>query len=147
MNTLSRDTQLKALLDRAKKPQYKGETEVIHRSGYGHSPYCGDIIDLSIKLNNDELVIEDIRFAGEGCLISIASADLMAETLIGKTTEQALNIADSFLAMMQGGNQFSPEDKSLRKLNLMQAINNPLRIKCTKLAWYTLKKALENNTS
>ncbi len=146
MNKFSQETQLKALLDRAKKPRYRGKTETIDRSSCLHSPYCGDIIELSIQLNPSEEIIEDIRFEGESCLISTASADLMAETLIGKTTEQALSIAESFLQMMKGGKSFSQENKNFRKLNSMQAITNPLRIKCTKLAWYTLKQALENNT-
>ena len=47
-------------------------------------------------------VIRDGAFVGEGCAISQASADIMLDLVIGKETEEALELAKRFFGMIQG---------------------------------------------
>lgn len=102
---------------------------------------CGDTIELTVQLNPTSNTIEDIKFEGEGCAIAIASADLMAEAVRGKSVEEALLMVQSFRDMMMGQNQF-PDN--LRKLNVLQGVSQfPVRIKCATLSWHTLKAVLE----
>lgn len=102
---------------------------------------CGDTIELTVQLNQTSNTIEDIKFEGEGCAIAIASADLMAEAVRGKSVEEALLMVQSFRDMMMGQNQF-PDN--LRKLNVLQGVSQfPVRIKCATLSWHTLKAVLE----
>lgn len=140
------DVKKRTLLEHSKKPRYKGRTDPVHKSHVGRTPYCGDTIDLTIKLNSAGDVIEDIQFEGESCAIATASADLMAQALRGKPIDEALLIAERFLAMMGGQEEFPENPKELRKLNVMQVVSHPLRIKCAKLAWHTLKAALGAST-
>src|SRR5690625_7177513 len=44
----------------------------------GHNPLCGDQLTIYLKVNDDQL-IEDVSFIGQGCAISKASASLMTE--------------------------------------------------------------------
>ena len=104
---------------------------------------CGDTIELTVELNQTRDGISDIKFEGQGCAIAIASADLMAEAVRGKSVEEALEMVQKFRDMMQGKSEF-PVD--VRKLNVLQGISQfPIRIKCATLAWHTLKAAVESS--
>lgn len=139
-----RDLYQQVILERYKKPRYKGKTDPVDRYQKGHNPSCGDTIELTLHLEDNPQSgsrIADVKFEGEGCAISMASADLMAEALRGKTKDEALEMVQKFQAMMRGEAEF-PAD--LRKLNVMQGVAQfPVRIKCANLSWHTLKAALE----
>lgn len=141
-----RDLYQQVILDHYKKPRHKGKTNPIDRQQRGHNPSCGDTIELTVHLapsaaDNAESRIVDVKFEGEGCAIAIASADLMAEALRGKTVPEALEMVQRFQQMMKGEAEFP---KELRKLNVMQGVAQfPVRIKCATLTWHTLRAALE----
>lgn len=138
-----RDLYQQVILERYKKPRFKGKTDPVHRYQKGHNPSCGDTIELTLQLNEAGDRIEAVRFEGEGCAIAMASADLMAEAMRGRTIEEALQMVQQFQGMMKGEAEF-PQD--LRKLNVMQGVSQfPVRIKCANLSWHTLKAALELN--
>lgn len=66
----------------------------------GVNPSCGDDIFLNLKFEDG--VIKDGSFQGDGCAISQASADMMLDLIVGKTKEEALQLADIFLRMIKG---------------------------------------------
>ncbi|MGF1496514.1 MAG: Fe-S cluster assembly sulfur transfer protein SufU [Elainellaceae cyanobacterium] len=136
-----RDLYQQVILERYKKPRNRGKTDPIHRYQKGHNPSCGDTIELTLRLNDAEDRIEEVKFDGEGCAISMASVDLMADALKGKTLPEALEMVQKFQAMMRGEAEFP---SNLRKLNVMQGVAQfPVRIKCANLSWHTLKAAIE----
>ncbi|MGV0026597.1 Fe-S cluster assembly sulfur transfer protein SufU [Phormidesmis priestleyi] len=136
-----RDLYQQVILERYKKPKHKGVTNPVHRQQRGHNPSCGDTIELTVQLNDTGDRIEDVKFEGEGCAIAMASADLMAEALRGKATDEALEMVQRFQNMMLGKAEFPTEQ---RKLNVMQGVSQfPVRIKCATLTWQTMKAALE----
>lgn len=140
-----RDLYQQVILERYKKPRNRGTTTPVDRYQKGHNPSCGDTIELTLHLDETGDRIEEVRFEGEGCAIAMASADLMADALKGKTTEEALAMVQRFQSMMKGEAEFPSE---LRKLNVMQGVAQfPVRIKCANLSWHTVKAALEQATS
>jgi len=71
----------------------------------------------------------------------MASVDLMAGALVGKTIDEALGLVTVFQGMMKGETEFPTEH---RKLNVMKGVAQfPVRIKCANLGWHTLKAALQ----
>ena len=52
------------------------------------------MISLSVKFDGDR--ISDIAFAGDGCTISTASSSMMTDAVVGKTKEEALELAEIF---------------------------------------------------
>ncbi|MGF1516011.1 MAG: Fe-S cluster assembly sulfur transfer protein SufU [Elainellaceae cyanobacterium] len=139
-----RDLYQQVILDRYKKPRHRGKADPVHRYQKGHNPSCGDTIELTLQLNEASDRIEDVKFEGEGCAISMASVDLMAEALRGKSPEEAIAMVQQFQAMMRGDAEFP---KEMRKLNVMQGVAQfPVRIKCANLGWHTLKAAIEQPT-
>jgi len=136
-----RDLYQQVILERYKKPRYRGATDPVHRRQRGHNPSCGDTIELTLQFDETGDRIEDIKFEGEGCAISMSSADLMAEAVRGKTVTEATETVDRFLKMMKGEGEFPKEQ---RKLNVMQGVAQfPVRIKCANLTWHALRAALE----
>lgn len=140
-----RDLYQQVILDHYKKPRHRGRTNPVHREQRGHNPSCGDTIELTLCLNAEGDRIEDVKFEGEGCAISMASADLMADSIRGQTIAEALEMVEKFQAMMRGETEFP---RHQRKLNAMQGVAQfPVRIKCANLTWHALRAALEASSS
>ena len=136
-----RDLYQQVILERYKKPRNRGKTNPVDRYQKGHNPSCGDTIELTLKLDDTGDHIAEVKFEGEGCAIAMASADLMADALRGRSIAEALKMVQKFQAMMRGEDEFPQE---FRKLNVMQGVAQfPVRIKCANLSWHTLKAAIE----
>ena len=106
----------------------------------GVNPSCGDDIYLKLKLDGD--TIADGAFVGDGCAISQASADLMLGMVIGRKKDEALELGDIFLRMIQG--EASEEEIGQREEAgaLRDVAHMPARVKCAVLGWRNLKEAL-----
>ena len=88
LNDLYRDV----ILDHNRRPRNFGALEPSDASVEGFNPMCGDRLTLRLRLADDK--ISDIRFEGQGCAISTASASLMTEAVKGKTRAEALQLFD-----------------------------------------------------
>ena len=107
----------------------------------GVNPSCGDQITLQRKLGDDGKII-DASFTGSGCAVSQASVDMMADVVIGKTKEEALELADIFDRMIKG----TVSQEELEQLDEAAALQDvshmPSRVKCAMLGWRTMKEML-----
>jgi nitrogen fixation NifU-like protein len=61
---------------------------------------CGDDITVYMRMKGD--VIDEIKFDGDGCMVSIASASLLTQYVKGKTVEEVTNIGDVMLKTILG---------------------------------------------
>lgn len=61
------------------------------------APACGDVMKLSIKVN-EAGIIEDVRFKTFGCGSAIASSSYMTERVKGMTLEEAGKIKNTEIA-------------------------------------------------
>ena len=102
----------------------------------GVNPSCGD--DIWLKLRTDGDTIVDGAFIGDGCAISQASADIMLGMVIGRKKDEALQLGQTFMRMIQG--EASEEEiESLEEASALKDIAHmPARVKCAELAWRTL---------
>jgi nitrogen fixation NifU-like protein len=74
----------------------KGEDDV--GVGLVGAPSCGDVLQLSIKVDKETGVITDAKFKTYGCGSAIASSSLITEWIKGKTLEQATELTNSTIA-------------------------------------------------
>ena len=140
MSDLS-DLYQEVILHHAKKPRNFGVLEDANRVADGHNPLCGDRLHLTL-LTEDGLV-KDLRFGGQGCAISTASASLMTEAVKGKTIEEAQALLCSFLAMVSGEEHPEGGAELPSKLEIFAGVREfPARVKCAMLSWRTLEAAL-----
>ena len=83
MDALYRDY----ILDHYKNPRNFGELEPHDLEWHDHNPLCGDELGVHILVEDGK--VSDLRFHGQGCAISQASASLMTLNLKGKTIAEA----------------------------------------------------------
>lgn len=126
------------ILDHYKHPRNRGEFADQTITAELNNPSCGDRILLQVKLDGD--VIEDVKFMGEGCSISIASASMMTQAIKGKTMQEALEMSEEFSRMMLG-EEIDIELFGLDDIIALQGVSNfPARISCATLAWKAVEK-------
>ncbi|MDO5028290.1 MAG: SUF system NifU family Fe-S cluster assembly protein [Bacillota bacterium] len=126
------------------RPLHKKTLEGANLKLEGINPSCGDEITVSLKVN-DQGLVEDGAFEGSGCAISQASTDMMLDLIIGRSKEQALELADIFLRMIQ--KQASPEEmEMLEEASILEDVSNmPARVKCAVLGWRTAEQMLKDH--
>src|SRR5580704_1599067 len=78
-----KDLYRDVILDHNRKPRNFGRLDPADAQAEGHNPLCGDRLSVFVRLNDDR--VADIKFDGQGCAISKASASLMTEAVKGKT--------------------------------------------------------------
>ena len=107
----------------------------------GVNPSCGDDIFLKLKLDGD--VIADGAFVGDGCAVSQASADMMADLVTGETVEEARRLCGLFMKMVKGETLTDEEKEDLDEAAQLESISHmPARVKCAELGWRTLSEII-----
>jgi nitrogen fixation NifU-like protein len=135
LNDLYRDV----ILDHNRQPRNFGTLEPADASVEGFNPMCGDRLTVRLKMTDDS--ISDIRFEGQGCAISTASASLMTEAVKGKSRAEALALFDRVHRLLTDDAATSEE---LGKLAALSGVREfPARVKCASLCWHTLASALK----
>jgi nitrogen fixation protein NifU and related proteins len=136
LNDLYRDV----ILDHNRQPRNFGVLDPADASVEGFNPMCGDHLTLRLRLNQD--TISDIRFEGQGCAISTASASLMTEAVKGKSRGEALKLFDRVHQLLT--DDAAPPPDELGKLAALSGVREyPARVKCASLCWHTLASALK----
>ena len=137
LNDLYRDV----ILDHNRQPRNFGALELADASVEGFNPMCGDHLTLRLRLNQD--TISDIRFEGQGCAISTASASLMTEAVKGKSRVEALKLFERVHQLLT--DDAAPPAEGLGKLAALSGVREyPARVKCASLCWHTLASALKS---
>jgi nitrogen fixation protein NifU and related proteins len=138
------DLYQQVIIDHNRRPRNYGKLEGANRQAEGFNPICGDHLTLYLRLNGD--VIDDLRFEGEGCAISKASASLMTDSLKGKTAAEAETLFERIHAMLTSDCEVDLEAQAeeLGKLAVFSGVREyPSRVKCASLSWHALHSALK----
>jgi nitrogen fixation NifU-like protein len=91
--------------------------------------------------------IEDIRFQGTGCAISVASSSLMTERVKGLPVGSALELFAKVHDLLTGTREHEPA-ADLEKLAALGGVREfPSRVKCASLGWHALKSAVADDTA
>jgi nitrogen fixation NifU-like protein len=114
------DLYRELIIDRYKNPHYRGSLEPHDISFEDDNPLCGDHIRIDLRVDGNDRVSE-VAFDGHGCAISQATADLLAESIIGKSLDEVKQIGKQDILDMLG-------------IEL-----GPVRLKCALLSLKVLK--------
>jgi nitrogen fixation NifU-like protein len=137
LNELYRDV----ILDHNRQPRNFGGLEPADASVEGFNPMCGDRLTVRVRFDGDK--IGDIRFEGQGCAISTASASLMTEAVKGRTRAEALELFERIHRLLTDDAASGEELGKLAALSGVRAY--PARVKCASLCWHTLVSALRSS--
>ncbi|MDZ7643861.1 MAG: SUF system NifU family Fe-S cluster assembly protein [Woeseiaceae bacterium] len=140
-----RELYREVILDHARSPRHFGPLPGATHSARGVNPLCGDKLRMYLLVDDDGR-IADATFEGSGCAISVASASLLTETVIGMTTGEAQAYFAALVARLSGRNTEAAAAVELGKLRALEGVKEfPSRVKCATLAWHALNSALEND--
>ena len=99
MNDDLRELYQEVILDHSRRPRNRGELGEGAVHVHGDNPSCGDELDLWIRFSADG-GIEDIKFSGQGCAISQASASMMTTRVKGRASAEVTRVAGAVHAML-----------------------------------------------
>jgi nitrogen fixation protein NifU and related proteins len=134
-----RDLYQEVILDHNKRPRNFGAIEGGSHAA-GHNPMCGDRVNVYVRVEDGK--VAEVRFNGNGCAISKASASLMTEAVTGHTTEEVHSLFSLFQEMVTG--KVEPDEEAIGKLVVLAGVSEyPSRVKCAMLAWHALEAAIE----
>jgi len=145
-----RELYRELILDHARSPRHFGKLDNVSHQAEGINPLCGDKLRLYFRIDENK-VIEDARFEGSGCAISVASASLLTDIVIGLTTDQAMDYFSTITEMLAGKGEAAEDPRphvDLSKLRALEGVREfPSRVKCATLAWHGLNSAIHNDSN
>src|SRR5699024_3219361 len=131
------------IMDHYKHPRNRGVLEDQALTVELNNPSCGDRIMVHLHVKDDE--VKDIKFEGEGCSISLASASMMTQAVKGKKVSDALRISQFFSKMMIG-EDIDTGELDLADIQALQGVSKfQARIRCETLAWEAMEKGVNEN--
>lgn len=114
------DLYREIIIEHYKNPSYRGHLQPSDISFADNNPLCGDHIEVNLQVD-EAGIVKDARFDGHGCAISQASADLLMESVIGKSLDDI---------------------KKLNRQDILDMLGielGPVRLKCALLSLKVLK--------
>ena len=123
------DIYREIILDHFKNPRNFGKIKNSTSSFSLYNSACGDKITIELRITNNESrikIIDDIKFSGEGCAISTASASMLTEKVLGKNIEEIKKLSTEDILKMLG------------------TTLTPTRLKCALLPLEVLQKAINS---
>jgi nitrogen fixation protein NifU and related proteins len=81
------DMYREIILDHAKNPRHPGVLDPADVDYEDHNPLCGDRLHLTLRIDENG-IITDLAWDGDGCAISQATASLLSEEIIGKSLDE-----------------------------------------------------------
>jgi len=114
------DLYRELIIDHYKNPRMKGNLDPHDFSFEDDNPVCGDRIRIDIRVDGEGVISEAV-FDGVGCAISLAAADMLIESIVGKTLDEV---------------------KALGKEQVLEMLGielGPVRLKCALLSLKVLK--------
>jgi nitrogen fixation NifU-like protein len=130
------------VLEHSKHPHNFYRPKNYDYEAVGFNPLCGDKITVFLTMEGS--AIKAAAFEGTGCAISIASASMITDALIGCSPADAQALLAEAAASMSSDVAVSSEQ--LADLKALEGVRQyPSRVKCATLAWNTLTAALEGN--
>jgi len=89
------------VMDHFTNPRNVGELEDADGVGQIGNPVCGDVMRMTIKVEDGR--IKDVRFKTFGCGAAIATSSMITELVKGKTIDEALAVSNRTVAEALGG--------------------------------------------
>jgi nitrogen fixation protein NifU and related proteins len=115
------DIYAEEIIAHYERPHNKGEIKDASISLHENNPLCGDDLTIYLKINKNK--IEDVKFDGSGCAISMASASMLTDFIKGKSLADVEKMGLDTI------------------IELIGIDPGPARLKCATLSLKTVKEA------
>jgi nitrogen fixation NifU-like protein len=111
-----------AILEHYRHPRNFGDLPNANARARDSNVLCGDVMEMQLRVNEDK--VEDLRFRGQGCAISLASASMLTELAKGKPISEIKKLGRKDVVHLLGSDP------------------GPMRIECALLGLKVLKMAI-----
>ena len=130
------------VLDHYRNPRNRGALDGCTHSADGVNPLCGDSLRVELVCADDRIAA--MKFSGEACAITTATASMLSELVAGCDASAVAALNAPFDRLLRGE---VDADDALGPLNALAELRrHPLRRKCAELPWATLRAALERTS-
>ncbi len=117
------DIYRELILDHFKNPRNSGKLEPADNHGRLENTLCGDVTEFFLKFDGDK--VSEVKWSGEGCALSQASASILSDMLVGKTKADLAKMNEHDILQVVGEHI------------------NPSRKKCATLGLETVQQAIK----
>jgi len=130
------------VLDHYRNPRNRGALDGCTHAADGVNALCGDSLRVELVCADDRIAA--MRFSGEACAITTATASMLSELVAGCGVAEVAALNEPCDRLLRGEVEASD---ALGPLNALAELRrHPLRRKCAELPWATLRAALEGTT-
>ncbi|MCI4367518.1 MAG: iron-sulfur cluster assembly scaffold protein [Thermoplasmata archaeon] len=123
------DVYQEMILQHYRSPRNFGPLDPADLHGEESNPLCGDHIEMRIRLDGAKGTVEEIKFTGDGCAISVASASLLTQKVKGRPLAEVSALTRDDV------------------IKLVGIPLSPVRIKCALTGFSALGRALHPSES
>jgi nitrogen fixation protein NifU and related proteins len=121
------DMYQERILQHYRNPKNFGQLDHPDLSAEESNPLCGDHIRVDIQLDPSKQKVAEIRFSGDGCAISVASASMLMAKLAGQPLADVAKVTRDDV------------------LQLVAIPLSPVRVKCALTGFAALGRALQSH--
>ena len=131
------------ILSHNRSPRNEGRLDPRTGEAEGFNPLCGDQLTVHVREGGDGR-LDAVRFTGQGCAISRASASIMTQVVQALPRAEVDRRIAEALEMLTGREEPEIDLDKLGELAALAGVRQfPARIKCATLAWHALAAALK----
>lgn len=123
------DMYQERILQHYRNPKNFGQLEHPDLTGEESNPLCGDHIRVDLKLDTGRGLVEEVRFSGDGCAISVASASMLTQKVTGQPLASVEKVTRDDV------------------LQLVAIPLSPVRVKCALTGFAALGRALHGGAA
>ena len=128
------DIYREEIMEHYRNPQNFGTMKLPTFEAESVNPLCGDKILLQLKVNKKG-VVEQVRFSGSGCALSIASSSQFTEWMVGKSVKKLKSTGPDQIQKLMRADIGSSTDADAYS-------TGPARLPCMLISLYALQKML-----
>src|SRR5262245_19059098 len=139
------DLYQELILEHSKRPHHAGLREPFDAEVHHINPTCGDEVTLRVELTGEgaDAVVSDVSYRAQGCSISVASASVLADEVIGRRVGDALATYDAMRAMLTSKGTVAGDEETIGDgVAFAGVAKYPARVKCALLGWAAFTDAL-----
>ena len=142
MNSSLRNVYQRIILEHNARPKNFGPLPSSTHQARAHNALCGDEVILRLRLEGGR--IAEVRFEGNGCALSRASASLMTIAIEGRSLEEEALLSAELSKLLSRAPEGAPADATLLGgLMALEGVRDvPSRLRCATLPWEALRSAL-----
>jgi nitrogen fixation protein NifU and related proteins len=139
------DLYQELILEHSKRPHHAGLREPFDAEVHHINPTCGDEVTLRVDVTGTgaDTVVTDVSYQAQGCSISVASASVLAEEVIGHRVTEALETFEAMRAMLTSKGKVAGDETVIGDGVAFAGVSKyPARVKCALLGWTAFTDAL-----